>query len=487
VCLVTTVKNDFWNSDQNVPELSIGDTRFYTINGIRVAILPGRFRVVFCSPFDREIDFDIIPPVLLACTSLLEKMLFIPLDSDKDDGWEKVLNNTPHLSPFWVKKLRYGGNSPESKRIGLDGIVRGVLIEPHYVCRDYRNLYSNFYSKKLVAPSPFCTRLHFFSESNLSIDDICYDSGKHQNKYIGYSVIQPIEHHCIGRTMIDPHRCGFVARVYCLQTKDKVTIRGAKYVVSGFPFISQSDEAMVCAHAALWGVTRYLSERHNVYAELKPFDLIQMTGDSRGRKYPHRGMQSEDYLSILTKFGSHPIFLSPYFGRVGGVPSKLAVPNREILLEIASYLESGFPVLASFEGHVINLIGHTLYPKEEIENVLGKSIPNDYGFYDSYNLLWHYIVVDDNFFPYQKLGNKSEQSVENNYALDAYSGQLPEKLGKDTIRVAVVPLPEKVFMTSGVASRIAQQFFCEEMRQQYPNYCSQNYVPQPSQNEIIKH
>ena len=416
-------------------------------------------------------------------------MRFISLDSDKDNRWKVISDLAPCLSSAWVRRLRFGGNSPDNKRTGLDAVVRGVLVEPGYVCRDYRNLYSNFYSKKFAESSPFCTRLHFFSEANLDVKDICYDPEKHQNSYIGYSVIQPIAHHCIGRTVIDPRKCCFSMPIFCLRTEEEVTIRGAKYTVCGFPFISQSDEVMVCSHAALWSTTRYLSEKHNVYAELKPFDLIQMTGDSNGRRYPNRGMLSDDYSSILTKFGSHPIVLHPYIRDVKkGIPYEKATPDKETLLEISSYLESGLPVLASFSGHVINLVGHTLYPKHEVINVLNNSVQNGYGFYDSYDILRHYIVVDDNFFPYQKLGDVSEKNIEDNYALGAYANQLPKGLGKSTIYVAVIPVPEKVFMTSRAASGTAQRFFYNEMYRQYGDYCRQhNTTPSLDKNATVKY
>jgi hypothetical protein len=416
-------------------------------------------------------------------------MQFISLDTDKDAGWRRVRACVPFLSADWEKKLRYGGKIASHGRTGLEKVVQGILIEPDYVCRDYRNLYSNFYSKKFAPFAPYCTRLHFFSKSNISVDDICYESEKYQDSYIGYSVIQPVEHHCIGRTVIDPRKCDFDTEIYCLQTKDVVTIRGAKYTVHGFPFISQSGEVMVCSHAALWGTTRYLSEKHKVYAELKPFDLIQLTGDTNGRRYPHRGMRYRDYSSILTKFGGHPIVLFPYLeDRKQGASRGQTIPDRKILLEIASYLESGLPVLASFGGHVVTLVGHTLYPKNELAGILSKSEQNDYGFYDSYDMLRHYIVIDDNFFPYQKLGSESESCIENNYALDAYSGQLSRKLGKDTIYAAVIPVPEKVFMTAGAARDIAQKFFYGEMRHQYFDYCTRNSIsPSLNKSDVIKH
>jgi len=43
-----------------------------------------------------------------------------------------------------------------------------VLIEPHYVCKDFRNLYTQFYSKNFLARSSHCARLHLFARAGLS-------------------------------------------------------------------------------------------------------------------------------------------------------------------------------------------------------------------------------------------------------------------------------------------------------------------------------
>ena len=57
-------------------------------------------------------------------------------------------------------------------RNGLHGIVKTILVEPFYICKDYRNLYSQFFSKKFIERSSYCSRVHFFSEKGLTEQDI---------------------------------------------------------------------------------------------------------------------------------------------------------------------------------------------------------------------------------------------------------------------------------------------------------------------------
>ncbi len=322
-------------------------------------------------------------------------------------------------------------------RNGLHGIVKTILVEPFYICKDYRNLYSQFFSKKFIERSSYCSRVHFFSEKGLTEQDIVYYPEIYQESYIGYSVIQPIEKKCIGRTVIDPFKLRYTeSNFYCLRTKFKVNINGAEYFVTGYPYSSQNAEASVCAHTALWCACRYLSERYSVYKDFFPYDLIDLAENSEGRKVPYRGMTYKDYSNILLNFGTFPAILRKR--------------NSAFYYDFYSYIESGFPVLVSFEGHVINIIGHTLFNK-----LPSDATCNHYGFYDSLSLVDKYIAVDDNFFPYQMLGNKTD--------IDNYGTIYGDKIdiSVENIKTAVIPLPEKVYLPPQDARKFCYAWYDE--------------------------
>lgn len=341
---------------------------------------------------------------------------------------QKLGGDPPILSGWGMRTLRDG----------LGTHVRTVLVEPFYICKDHRNLYSSFYSKKFHPPSPFCSRLHFFKTAPpKSVNEFKYNPRPLQDAYMGYSVIRPVPDRCLGRTVINPDSIGMEIgnKAFCLRTAFKVHIGGIEFALEGYPYVSQDADATVCAHSALWSVCRYFSERYPCYREILPFDLVLMTGKSEGRTFPYRGMTYEDYSTILSQFGVHPVVL-----RTKRSHSDTTL-DKERWKDVCSYVESGFPVLASLYpldkggGHVVALVGHT--------SDFSRQLPTGEEFVDSSAFFDHLVVVDDNFFPYQLLGYSTDPA---NYAKD-----YRQEYSIDSILTAVCPLPEKAFMPADIA------------------------------------
>ena len=377
----------------------------------------------------------------------------INLNGNEAEDWKAIREATQGRLTHWGEKLL---------QEGLGEYVKSVLVEPLYICRDYRDLFSHFYSKKFLERSSYCSRLHFFGQADLTVDDIVLDPETNRQHYLGYSIVEPVRERSIGRTMLDPLKLGYGGNgFFCLRTKARVHILGADYEVLGFPYRSQSAEATVCAHAALWCACRYLSEKYSSYKELHPYDLIKMTGDNNGRRVPYRGMTYADYSTIFSEFGCHPAILRPRGTEKspGGLRDWSRDP--ETFYDLYAYMESGFPILASFGGHVVNIIGHTLS-----DTIMPKHEPKE-GFYNSAAFLAEYVVVDDNFFPYQRLAYQGGHQY---YPDGAYS--TPPVI--DSVFAAVVPLPEKAYLRPADARCMAYAFlnndtirdFVEETRRE---------------------
>jgi hypothetical protein len=355
-----------------------------------------------------------------------------------ENAWKSLQKECPFLSDWGVETLRDG----------LDGYVQSIVLEPYYMCKDHRNLYSNFYSKRFLETSPNCQRLHFFKDANVQPKDLLANAGKFQDGYLGFSVIRHVRRKCLGRTIIDPCKIGksIKDKHYLLRTLFKAQINGAIFEVRGYPFMSQDADATLCAHSALWGVCRYLSERYPVYRELYPFDFIRMTESSKGRAVPYRGMSSFDYCKILTEFGAFPVQRT--LQKKGATAGSLVL-DPDAFLDLYSYVESGFPVLASLHlprgpGHVVSLIGHTI----DQDKPPGVTT----GIVDSSHFLKQFVAVDDNFFPYQLLGY--EEDLENYGAAYEKNG---EKVGIGHAITMTCPLPEKVFVPAELARKKAMR------------------------------
>lgn len=373
-------------------------------------------------------------------------MKLVPIDpTDKDASWALLKDFCSDLSDWGLKRLKEG----------LIDDVRCVLVESDYLCKDHRNLHSNFYSKKFSSRAGSCTRLHFFSADVVSVSNFITPVNQEEfnEAYIGYSVIRPVTERCIGRTVINPLRLKGLKAIagYCISTPFKVHIFGHHYQAIGYPYTSQDTDATVCAHSALWGICRYLSERFTEYRELYPYDLISLTGKAHGRSVPYRGMTYSDYAEILCHFGAHPVIIR---AKDHTTDPRL---KWEKFKDICAYVESGFPVLASFSKHVVTLVGHT------IDYSVTQAFPNSFGFYESASFLKEFIVVDDNFFPYQLLGYKGSPG---NYGKEYLKGPKGEEYSIDSIYAAVCPLPEKAFMPADVASHKASEAISELLKKQ---------------------
>lgn len=362
-------------------------------------------------------------------------------NKDIDDFWSSIMKATPYLTGRGVSLLKQR----------LAKTCKTVIIEKNYICKDYRNIYSNYYSKKFSPPAQETSRLHFFTKKFKTLDALHTDVNIAKNDYIGFSIIRDAFPGDIGRTVLDPDKLSYkkTDNFYSLKTDFRVNFYGVCLWVKGYPYMSQDTELMTCAQVTMWGVCRYLSERYSRYKELYPYELVQMSGGNQGRKFPYRGLTWQDYIKILSEFGTYPVCMpvrhSP--DELGHKESsskkereeKQKIWERDFLNssffnDLYTYVESGFPVITSFRGHVATIIGHTLTEDESTYEKIDKE------FYDCSNFIDNYIVMDDHYTPYSHLPKETKRDI--NYSF------------KD-IRSVVCPIPEKIYLGAGVAREFA--------------------------------
>src|SRR5207253_7911630 len=132
----------------------------------------------------------------------------------------------------------------------LEPTCKCVVVERHYIDKDYRDTFSNFHSKRFNTPRSRCVRLHFFS-APVTEDSVAFGEASSQSTYLGYSVIRPTKPNCIGRTFLS-HTLRVNPSAHLSKCAEEAHLMGAAFNVEGFPFISQDSDATVCAEASLW-------------------------------------------------------------------------------------------------------------------------------------------------------------------------------------------------------------------------------------------
>lgn len=326
-------------------------------------------------------------------------------------------------------------------------IPLNILVEKDYIDKDYRDTYSNFYSKKFAKYPCHTFRLHFFNCDIISL----YTLEKHINNYLGYTVIRPTRINSIGRTILDIEKLKIATGMMCL-TEYKTHIMGIEFKIMGFPYMSQDTEVNVCAHTSCWMVFRYLSERYPVYKEMYPHQISQLTNEYLfGRTIPSKGLTISQVAELFTGFG---LFPEVYMRELTG----------DALFEqlLYSYIESGLPIVAGLEKkkHAITLFGHTIN-SSKIKGVISSPL-NTSQFIDGY------IVNDDNCLPYQTVSRKRK-------SISGYCSHLKV----EDIDSIVVPLYEKIYLTAEYVQTLAIEIIMDR------HFGFKNYSAKIHRNDII--
>jgi hypothetical protein len=326
---------------------------------------------------------------------------------DTKHGWDDLLwLGKPFLTPQGLLRLQ--------KCLGA--CAKCVVIERHYIDKDYRDTFSNYHSKRFTTPLARCLRLHFFDKPITRKK--LRNSKLLQSGYCGYAIVRPTRPNCLGRTLLDPIKLRYSHGAVCL-CNERLSIQGVPLSITGFPFISQDADVTVCAQSSLWMVIRYFSNRYQMYREIYPYQITQLTRDySIGRLVPSGGLTDWQMAEALRQVGLSPL-----------IYERRSYP-KDFEHIMYTYVESGIPILVSMKDHVVACFGHysdytkPVSPKLRKGKWLKSSFFND-GF----------IINDDNGIPYQRI------ATSNGGAGDTYSSILFER-----IEAFTASLPPRVFL-----------------------------------------
>jgi hypothetical protein len=339
-----------------------------------------------------------------------QQSIFPIVTFDAADSWDSLLTLVkPELDAKGLKRL---------KQV-LEGKCQCVVVERHYIDKDYRDTFSNFHSKRFNTPSSRCVRLHFFS-APITEQAVAFGDAAAKKAYLGYSVIRPTKPNCVGRTLLS-HVLRVNPSAHLSACDEEVHLMGAPLDVQGFPFISQDSDATVCAEAALWMILRYYSNRYPWYSETLPFEITSLTAD---HAYGMRVCPSGGRNSWQLAEGLRLKRFSPVIYSREEIDKRFPGQFDHLLY---TYVESGLPLLATVPGHVIVVCGHT-----SDYTVAHPGSATQFVYSSHFNRA--YVVHDDNEFPYQMLN------------MDGKKEERDSKFDWKQIEEFIVPLPEKVFL-----------------------------------------
>jgi hypothetical protein len=332
-----------------------------------------------------------------------------------------------------------------------------VFIEYPYVDKVYRDSYYNYFSTKHHQYERDCARLTFFEKG---VTDEHFR--KHnlrdelQRNILGFIVIRPTIPKLIGRSIISPKALKRNNFEICL-CKVNVSVNGVKLNSYGFPHASQDNETMTCAETTVWELMEYFGNNYPEYKPVLPSKIHKVLSNiSYERQIPSHGLTLDQISFALKEFEF-------------GTKIYANMLPAELQRNLDYYIESGVPVIAALEsgdlGHAVLIIGHEkkdinyLPPGHIPESVLLKN-GTTLKIIDSADIIKKYIIMDDNFPPYQtalfdKPGEYYAKPPHNNYKIKGITVPLYSKVYTDA--------PEAKKLTIEILKNFELQFPSNEV------------------------
>jgi hypothetical protein len=336
-----------------------------------------------------------------------------------------------------------------------------LVVEDHYIDRDYVGDVSLFYSRSLRCYPNYCYRLHFFSEPfdevrfrTLLLDRDAAARASHQdlfqNSYLGFTVVRPLAGAPVGRTVLATFPELKVEtgerRVFAGARDYTVHLGGYELRVRGLAFKQQDQGVSACATAALWSALQRVAPLEGLRVPT-PADITESASRyvlQGGRALPSAGLNVDQICEAIRAAGLSPLI----------IPTVSSEFDRAQLL---GYTASGFtPVLAiqslskdgtldGNEGHAVCAVGVKL---GEPNPTTGPGFP----FRDAATGLRGLYLHDDRLGPYAttQIGQwtlRSTGAIRTLLTIGWAGSGDPVESDAAILHAIIVPLPPKVRLT----------------------------------------
>ncbi|MBV1917311.1 MAG: hypothetical protein KUG65_04525 [Sphingomonadaceae bacterium] len=324
---------------------------------------------------------------------------------------------------------------------------RFALLEGPYIDRDFSASFTAFYASLFRPYKKLCKRLHLFSDdlsAALSQGDpssVSLALEAASPSYMGYLVLRPLVHAPVSHAFLShAHFSPDPAAEVSVRSDHHVHVLGATLGLAGFPLTQQDTRIGACAQASIWMAGRHFHLKHKgpwfslpeiTSSALLPTDSSITRSLPAGSDY----LTSDNMVRALRAMGRHPVFYAPQSTEQG---DDWGFDPQDV---ICQYVDSGIPVILGLNdgqnvGHAAVAVGTVRADVTETDDANPGSSQSAY--------CSHLLVMDDQRGAYLRL---------------PIDGPLEEPVPfnlRDHLRFMIVPLPNKVFMTSEVADQIAR-------------------------------
>ncbi|MGD9730294.1 MAG: hypothetical protein AB7V39_28490, partial [Nitrospiraceae bacterium] len=150
--------------------------------------------------------------------------------------------------------------------------AKTIVVEEHYVDRDYLEDFVGYYGRCFRPPGRYCVRIHFF-RSSFAVEDLDNFLANQSNRksflrskfkskqYLGFVVVKPLPKTFIGRTCLRTYPTASTGRHFPALRDYDVSLFGVSLTVRSLAFQEQDTEVARCATAALWSTFQGTAKR----------------------------------------------------------------------------------------------------------------------------------------------------------------------------------------------------------------------------------
>ncbi len=335
-----------------------------------------------------------------------------------------------------------------------------VLVESHYIDKDYLLDLSIYYSRSLSDYPNYCSRIHFFREAfdqerwkslvNAANQGNAGETTRFlRQAYLGFTVQRPLDRSPVGRTVLPPiHE---EASHFGAIREYKAHLAGFELSIRGLAFQQQDQGVSACATTALWSALNCVASKEGLPG-MSPAEITQAASRyylAGGRPLPSEGLNIQQICEATRAAELSPVIHS-------------GTDLAQDVAQLHGYVRSGFPAVLA-----IQPFEPTIVPPQErgskhavcvVGLKLGEVSPQteaDLSFRDGASETKALYVHDDRLGPY-KIATLHKwtwkDKIRTSLVIKWADGTEDEA---SILEAIVVPLPSKIRLTIAKMRQLA--------------------------------